>query len=60
MGVGNNQVVHYRVYRPGELMGPFPSYDSNGQIIAADQYYVETFDGHVSPVAGKAAHVKVA
>jgi hypothetical protein len=58
--VANAQVVHYRVYRPGELMGPFPSYDSNGQIIAADQYYVETFDGHVSPVAGKAAHVKVA
>lgn len=58
--VGNKQALHYRVYKPGELMGPYPSYDSNGNLIAADQYYVEIFDGWVSPVAGKSAYMKVA
>ena len=57
--IGNRQVVHYRVYQPMQLKGPFPSYSSD-KLVAADQWYAEQYDGWLSPVAGKASYVKIA
>lgn len=56
----NQQLVMHRVYQAMMLKGPFPSYDSNGKIIAADQYYAEEYNGTDVPVVEKVAHVKVA
>lgn len=58
--VGNRQVVHYRIYIPMALKGPYPSYGTNRLLIAADQWYAEQYDGAVSPVAGKASYAKIA
>jgi hypothetical protein len=58
--VGNRQVVHYRIYQPMTLKGPYPSYGTNRLLIAADQWYAEQYDGALSPVAGKASYVKIA
>lgn len=57
--VGNRQILHYRVYQPMQLKGPYPSYSSD-KLVAADQWYAEQFDGAATPVAGKASHVKIA
>lgn len=57
--VGNKQVVHYRIYQPMALKGPYPSYSSD-KLVAADQWYAEQYDGAVSPVAGKASYLKIA
>lgn len=56
--VGNRQIVHYRIYQPMQLKGPYPSYSSD-KLVAADQWYAEQYDGAVSPVPGKAAYVKI-
>jgi len=58
--VGNRQVVHYRIYQPMALKGPFPSYGTNRLLVAADQWYAEQYDGAISPVAGKASYAKIA
>jgi len=58
--VGNRQVVHYRIYQPMALKGPFPSYGTNRLLVAADQWYAEQYDGALSPVAGKASYAKIA
>jgi hypothetical protein len=55
----NRQVVIHRVYQPLQLLGPFPSYDANRKLLAADQYYAEEFNGSDCPVPEKAAYVKV-
>lgn len=57
--VMNREIVMARVFQPMQLFGPFPSYDSNGLLIAADQYYVEEFNGSLAPVPEKAAYVKI-
>ncbi len=57
--VFNREIVMARVFQPMQLFGPFPSYDSNSYLIAADQYYVEEFNGSIAPVSGKAAYVKI-
>jgi len=56
--VGNRQIVHYRIYQPMNLKGPYPSYSSNN-LVAAEQWYAEQYDGYVTPVAGKASTVKI-
>ena len=58
--VCNREVVLHRVYQPMQLLGPFPSYDSDRKLIAADQYYAEEFNGSDAPVAEKAAYVIIA
>ena len=57
--VGNKQVIHYRIYQPMQLKGPYPSYSSD-KLVAADQWYAEQYDGWISPVSGKASYVKIA
>jgi hypothetical protein len=44
------------------LKGPFPTYDVSGgtsKLIAADQYYVEEYNGTDAPVPQKGAYVKI-
>jgi len=59
MVVARDLVMH-RVFSPMRLRGPFPSYSSDLELIAADQYYAEEFNGTASPVPQKGASVKVA
>jgi hypothetical protein len=56
--VGARDLVMYRIYQPMTLKGPFPSY-SSGNLVAADQWYAEQYDGAATPVASKGATVKV-
>jgi hypothetical protein len=58
--VVHRELVAHRVYNPMIFKGPFPSYDSNGNLIGADQYYCEEFNGSMVPVVEKTAHVKIA
>jgi len=58
--VGNSELVQHRIYQPMQTKGPYPSYDSNGKIVAADQYYTEEFNATETPVPSKGAFVKVA
>lgn len=57
--VVNRELVAHRVYQPMQIFGPFPSYDSNGNLIGADQYYNEEFNGSVVPVVEKTAHMVI-
>lgn len=57
--VGNREIVQHRVFQPMTLKGPYPTYDS-GKLVAADQYFVEEFNGSDSPVVEKVAYVKIA
>lgn len=56
--VGNAELVIHRVFQPSTIFGPFPSY-SNGKLVAAEQYYVEQFNGSDAPVPEKGAYVAV-
>jgi hypothetical protein len=58
--VVNRELVAHRVYQPMQIFGPFPSYDSNGNLIGADQYYNEEFNGSIVPVVEKTAHMVIA
>lgn len=57
--VVNRELVMHRVFQAMRILGPFPSY-SNNKLVAADQYYVEEFNGTDSPVPEKGSYVKVA
>ncbi len=58
--VGNPQLMQIRVFQPMQLNGPFPSYDnSTGQLVRADEYFIEEFNGHKSPVPKKGAIVSI-
>ena len=58
--VVNRELVMHRVFQPGVFKGPFPSYDSNFNLIAAEQYYMEEFNGALVPVPEKTAHMVIA
>lgn len=57
--VVNREIVMHRIAQPMALKGPFPSY-SAGELVAAEQYYVEEFNGSETPVTQKASWLKVA
>lgn len=57
--VVNRELVMHRVFQAMTLKGPFPTY-SNGKLVAADQYYVEEYNGTDAPVVEKASYVSVA
>jgi hypothetical protein len=57
--VGNRQLVMHRVMQPLQIRGPFPSYHTDGKLIAADQYYTEEFNATDAPVAQKGSFVLV-
>jgi hypothetical protein len=57
--VFNRELLMARTFQAMQLFGPYPSYDTNGKLIAADQYYVEEFNGSITPVPEKGAYVKI-
>jgi hypothetical protein len=56
---GNKQLVQYRVFQPMAIRGPLASYNADGKIIAADQYYTEEFNATESPIAEKGSYVTI-
>jgi Prohead core protein serine protease len=56
--VVNRELVMHRVYMPMSIKGPFPSF-SNGNLVAADQYYTEEYNGTETPVVEKGAYMVV-
>lgn len=58
----NREIVYYRVAQPMQIKGPFPSYYTDGKMIAADQYYVEEYNGATGDPGhqGKGSHVIIA
>jgi hypothetical protein len=58
--VGNRQLVMYRVFQPLQVKGPYPTYHTDGKLIAADQYYTEQFDCTESPIAEKGSYIEIA
>jgi hypothetical protein len=57
--VVNRELVAHRVFSPMALKGPFPSYDGSGNLIAADQWYAEEYNGTEAPIAEKGSYVVV-
>lgn len=57
--VTNRELVQHRIFKALILKGPYPTYDTGGQLIAADQYYVEEFNGTDTPVKEKGSYVLV-
>jgi hypothetical protein len=57
----NREIVYYRVAQPMQIKGPFPSYHTDGKMIAADQYYVEEYNGATGDPghSGKGSTVKI-
>ena len=47
----------HRIFRAMQLKGPYPSYDTDGKLVAADQYYVEEYNGTDAPIPEKGAYV---
>jgi hypothetical protein len=56
--VANRELVMHRVMQPMQLKGPFPSF-SNGKLVAADQYYIEEYNGTDAPVVEKGAYMVI-
>lgn len=57
--VGNRQIIMQRVFQPMQLMGPYPSYDGDGNIKRNEQWIAEEFSGHVAPIKSKAAYISI-
>lgn len=55
----NRQLVMHRVFSPGVVKGPFPTYGSNGKLIAAEQYYYEEYSASIAPIGAKGSYVKI-
>lgn len=60
--IAHNELVQYRVLSssPMTISNPLASYDTNGNVIAANQHYIEEFNTTVSLIAAKGSNVKVA
>lgn len=58
--VTNRQLVMHRVFQPMNIFGPFPTYGANRKLIAANQYYIEEFNGTDAPIVEKGAYVRIA
>jgi hypothetical protein len=57
--VGNRELVMHRVFQPMQLEGPFQTFDSNRKLVASKQYYIEEYNGNISPEPGKGSYVVV-
>ena len=57
--VANRELVAHRVLQPLQIKGPYPTYGTNRELIAADQYYMEEYNGSVAPIPGKGSYVKI-
>lgn len=57
--VFNREIVHHRVFQPMTVKGPFQTFGSNRNLVAAEQYYAEEYNASICPIGGKASFVKV-
>ncbi len=57
--VVNSQLVMHRVFQPMQIQGPYPTYNHEGKLVAADQYYTEEFNATEAPVPEKGAYVNI-
>jgi hypothetical protein len=57
--VCHRELMQHRVFQAMQLFGPFPVYSSNGKLVAANEYYVEEFNGTISPLPEKGSVVVV-
>jgi len=60
MLIHNRQLVQHMVFQPVTIKGPFPTYDSEGLLVAADQFYAEEFNDTEALVPEKGALIEVA
>jgi len=58
VGVGNREIIQHRLYRAMQMKGPLPAY-SSGQLVGAEEYYVEEFNATIYPLPGKASVVRI-
>lgn len=58
--VGNRELLMYRTMGGMTLKGPYPTYGSNRELIANEQYYSEEYDGFITPIPEKGSYVVVA
>ncbi len=56
---GNRELVQHRIFQAMILRGPYPTYDGSGNLIAADQWYCEEFNGTDSPRPEKGSYTKI-
>lgn len=57
----NREVIQYRTFGNMELKGPFHNRDaSTGELVPQMEWYVQEYNGYISPIPGKASYVKVA
>lgn len=58
---GHRELVQHRVLqgKPMTIKGPYPSYDSNGRLIASDQYYAEEYNVTESLIKEKGGYVTI-
>lgn len=57
--VGNRELVMFRTFGDMELRGPYPKYDGSGLLVATQQYYLQEYNGHVSPIPEKGVFVRI-
>ncbi|MCG3208635.1 MAG: hypothetical protein FOGNACKC_02247 [Anaerolineae bacterium] len=59
--IGHRELVQHRVLstKPMSLKGPYPSFDANGNLIAAEQWYAEEYNATESLVANKGGYVTI-
>lgn len=58
--VFNRELRMHRIYSTMEIKGPHASYDANGLMIAAEQYFVQEYNGSKTPIPEKGSFVKIA
>jgi hypothetical protein len=58
---GNRELVQHRVLttKPMTLKGPYSSYDSNGNLVASEQWYAEEYNATESPIKEKGGFVTI-
>lgn len=56
--VANRELVQHRVFQAMQLRGPYPVY-SSGEMVAAEEYYAQEYNGTDTPVVQKGAYVKI-
>lgn len=57
--VHNRELIMHRIFSPMELKGPYPTYGANRELIANEQYFIQEYNGYISPIPGKGSYVKV-
>jgi hypothetical protein len=57
--IHNRELLMYRTFGAMELKGPFPTYNSDRELVASEQYYIQQYNGYIAPIPGKGAYVKI-